>query len=304
MFKAACIIPTKDRAFDLVRLLHSVKDQDIIPQEIIIVDASETSSLPAQIDQGTFSPLNIKYVKAQRACLAAQRNQGVALLSPDIRLVCFLDDDIVFCEGAIRAMFEFWEKIPDDVAGAMFNIINEKKPTAGVFFKKIFCTGSFKRGIVLPSGYNTLMCPAKETMDVQWLVGAGMVFRRDVFKDFSFDPWFEGTGLCEDLDFSYRVGKKYRLVVVADARIEHLTGTIKRRRNVWFGHSQIINRYYFVQKNEELSKALCLWAGLGQLLENLTMGVLLLNGYYFLRAWGNVTGFFALGNMKIIKDNI
>ena len=156
----------------------------------------------------------------------------------------------------------------------------------------------------MPSGYNTLMCPAKETMDVQWLVGAGMVFRRDVFKDFSFDPWFEGTGLCEDLDFSYRVGKKYRLVVVADARIEHLTGTIKRRRNVWFGHSQIINRYYFVQKNEELSKALCLWAGLGQLLENLTMGVLLLNGYYFLRAWGNVTGFFALGNMKIIKDNI
>jgi len=297
MFKAACIIPTKDRAFDLIRLLNSVKDQDVLPQEIIIVDASVTSSLPSEINKGTFNPLNIKYEKAQRACLAAQRNQGVALLGSDIQQVCFLDDDIVFCEGAFRIMDEFWKKAPDQVAGAMFNIINEKRPSVLIFFKKIFCTGSFQRGIVLPSGYNTLMCPAKESIDVQWLVGAGMVFRREIFNEFSFDPWFEGTGLCEDLDFSYRVGRKYRLVVVADAKIEHLTGTVKRRRNVWFGRSQILNRYYFVKKNKELSKILCLWASVGQFLENIALGIMNFSGYYFLRAWGNIVGFFELGKV-------
>jgi GT2 family glycosyltransferase len=133
-------------------------------------------------------------------------------------------------------------------------------------------------------------------MDVQWLVGAGMVFRHAIFKEFFFDPWFEETGLCEDLDFSYRVGLKYRLMVVADAKIEHLTGTVKRRRNVWFGRSQITNRYYFVRKNK-FSKALYGWASLGQLLENMALGVLSFNGYYFLRAWGNIVGFFELGKV-------
>lgn len=298
MFKAACIIPTKDRDLELKRLLNSTKDQDVLPQEIIIIDASATSTLPSEIDQGIYRPLNIKYVKAERACLAAQRNQGVALLGLDVQLVCFLDDDIVFCEGAFRAMSVFWQNASNQVAGAMFNIINEKKPSALVFFKKIFCTGSFERGIVLPSGYNTLMCPAEETMDVQWLVGAGMIYRREIFKEFSFDPWFEGTGLCEDLDFSYRVGRKYKLVLLADAKIEHLTGTVKRRRNVWFGRSQMTNRYYFVKKNK-LSTSLYCWASIGQFLENIALGVMSLSGHYFSRAWGNVLGFFELGQVKV-----
>ncbi len=299
MNKVACIIATKDRAFELDRALRSIKDQDVLPQEIIIIDASATSSLPSEINQGIFDPLKIKYVKTQCICLPAKRNEGVALLSPDIHQVYFLDDDIVLREGAFRVMFEFWKNAPDEIAGAMFNIVNEKKPTAGVFFKRVFCTGSFKRGIVLPSGYNTLICPVSKTMDVQWLTGACMVFRREIFNTFSFDPWYEGSGSCEDLDFSYRVGRKYRLVVVADAKIEHLTGTVKRHRNLTFGREQIKSRYYFVKKNKELSKVLCLWAGVGQLLENMVLGVLSLSGRYFLRALGNLMGFFELWRVKI-----
>ncbi|MDE1921363.1 MAG: hypothetical protein KGI24_07965, partial [Candidatus Omnitrophica bacterium] len=106
--------------------------------------------------------------------------------------------------------------------------------------------------------------------------------------------WFEGTGLCEDLDFSWRVGRKYRLFVVAGAQVDHLTGTVARRRNVWFGVSQIKNRNYFVSKNREFSKVLCWWAGLGQLLENVALGMLSFNAGYFLRALGNFAGFFEI----------
>ncbi len=294
MFKLAVIIATKDRNFELDRLLTSIKDQDLHPQEIIIIDASTTPESSLIADVGTFSPLKIKWVKAYRACLPAQRNQGLALVSPDVEQICFLDDDIVIYKGAFSAMAAFWKNAPEDVGGSVFNIMNEKKPTPGVFFKKIFYTGSFDRGVVLPSGYNTLMCPAQKTKEVQWLFGGATVWRRKVFDEFLFDDWFESTGLCEDLDFSYRVGKKFNLVVVADAKVDHLTGTVVRRRNLWFGRSQIKNRYYFVKKNKELSKVLCLWAGIGQLLENIALGVMSFSGYYFLRALGNLIGFFEL----------
>lgn len=297
MFKLAVIIATKDRAFELDRLLNSIKDQDVLPQEIIIVDAGATPDSYPGSDDVFCSSLKIKRVKAARACLPAQRNQGLELLGPDIEHVCFLDDDIVLYKGALKAMAAFWKEAGEDVGGAVFNIMNEKKPTPGVFLKKIFYTGSFERGIVLPSGYNTLMCPAPKTKEVQWLFGGATVWKSKIFDEFLFDGWFEGTGLCEDLDFSYRVGKKFKLFVIADAKVDHLTGTAGRRRNVWFGASQIKNRYYFVKKNKELSKALCLWAGLGQLLENMALGVLSLSGHYFLRVWGNLMGFFELGGV-------
>jgi len=297
MFKLAVIIATKDRIFELQRLLNSIQDQDVIPQEIIIVDASVALNSSFNADLGSFSTSKIRCVKANRACLPAQRNQGLGLLSPDIEQVCFLDDDIVLHKGAFEAMAAFWKQAAEDVGGAVFNIMNEKKPTSGIFLKKIFFTGSFDQGVVLPSGYNTLMCPATKTRDVQWLFGGATVWRRRVFDEFLFDDWFESTGLCEDLDFSYRVGKKFKLMVIAEAKVDHLTGTVARRRNVWFGRSQIKNRYYFVKKNKELSKVLCCWAGLGQLLENIVLSALLLSGHYLLRAWGNLMGFFELGQV-------
>ncbi|MDE2223073.1 MAG: glycosyltransferase family 2 protein [Candidatus Omnitrophica bacterium] len=290
MFRLACIIATKDRPFELSRLLNSIKEQDLPIHEIIIVDAGEASSFSLNAKAAAECSFKIKHLKASRACLPAQRNQGLSAVAADAPWICFLDDDIVLHKGAFGAMAAFWKDAPEDIAGAVFNIMNEKRPTAGVFLKKFFYTGSWERGIVLPSGYNTLMCPSEETRQVQWLFGGATVWRRKVFEEFLFDDWFEKTGLCEDLDFSWRVGKKFRLFVVAGAKVDHLTGTIARRRNVWFGISQIKNRYYFVSKNN-LSKALCWWAGLGQLLENIMLGILSFNFHYFLRAWGNFVGF-------------
>ncbi len=290
MFKAACIIATKDRALELDRLLKSIQAQDLPVQKIILVDAGSTQSF----NPGAYPDLKIRAVKARRACLPAQRNQGIALLDDDVPFVCFLDDDLILHPGAFRAMAAFWDQAPEKAGGAVFNIMNEKRPTAGVWLKKLFCTGAFERGRVLPSGYNTLMCPAAQTRPVQWLFGGATVWKREVFKEFIFDDWYEGTGLCEDLDFSYRVGKKYGLYVVAQAKVDHLTGTAARRRNVWFGKTQIINRYHFVRKHKELSLGLCLWAGFGQYWENLFLGIFTLSGPYLARAWGNVLGFFNL----------
>jgi GT2 family glycosyltransferase len=295
----AFIIATRNRSLELTRLLRSVQAQEVHPARIIIIDASD-APCASLFSSEAFSPLSIGYQKAVRACLPAQRNQGIALLGADVELVCFLDDDIVFRDGALKAMAAFWQGAAADIGGAVFNIVNEKRPTGGTFFKTVFMTGSSRRGVVLMSGYNTLMCPAEQDMDAQWLFGGATVWRRNIFREFLFDEWFEGTGLCEDLDFSYRVGRKYRLMVVAGAQVDHLCGTVGRRRNAWFGHSQVTNRFYFVCKNR-LSIVMFLWGTLGQMLENGVMGIITRDRGYFLRLWGNVTG---LVDLKVLGQAV
>ncbi|MCD4781636.1 MAG: glycosyltransferase [Candidatus Omnitrophica bacterium] len=290
------IIPTKDRQEDLERLLCSVIKQEVHPDQIVIVDGS-AQSRPDYYAQ-RFPDLNIVYTHTKFPRLTAQRNTGLSLLNGDIDLVCFLDDDIVFCDRSLKAMLLFWAKAPETVGGAVFNIMNEKKPSAIVSVKALFCTGSKQRGRVLKSGYNTLICPAEETKEVQWLFGGGTVWRREVFADYRFDEWFEGTGLCEDLDFSYQVGKAYGLMVVADAQVLHLTDLVQRRDNVQFGVTQMLNRYYFVRKNKELSTWLCFWGGIGQFFENCLRSLFGLRSAYLRRAYGNIIGMTRLKSVK------
>jgi glycosyltransferase involved in cell wall biosynthesis len=293
------IIPTKDRPDDLQRLLESVMKQDARPNQVIIVDGSAEEQ--PGVYQQQFPELNIVYAHTRFPRLTSQRNMGLSLLNANTDLVCFLDDDIVFCDHALKAMLCFWAQAPESVGGAVFNIMNEKTPSALVFLKAFFCSGSRKRGRVLKSGYNTLICPAEETKDVQWLFGGGTVWRRSIFKDYRFDEWFEGTGLCEDLDFSYQVGKAYTLMVVAEAQVLHLTDLVQRRNNVQFGITQMLNRYYFVRKNKDLSVWLCFWAGVGQLLENCLRFLAGLRFAYLQRAWGNLIGMTRLPSVRIPK---
>ncbi|MCK5579856.1 MAG: glycosyltransferase family 2 protein [Candidatus Omnitrophica bacterium] len=289
--KLALIIPTKDRPAEVMRLLESVKEQSVKPDEIIIVDGSGTPNAALNIEE--FSGVRIKYKHILNPQLTKQRNLGLTLLDESIEFVGFLDDDIVFCEDAIKNMLSFWKEAPQEMGATAFNIINEKRPTPLVFLKLLFYTGTSKRGVVLRSGYCTLGYPTQETRMVQW-IGCATVWRRKIFDEFLFDEWYEKTGLCEDLDFSYRVSKKYQLAVVADSKVLHLTIPVKERKgyNFDFGVTQIHNRLYFVKKNLELSVGLCLWAGIGQLIENIVRGVFTLNKGYLVRAYGNVVGLF------------
>lgn len=291
------IIPTRNRPEELRRLLVSLQGQSVLPDEIVIVDAS---TLAAGDDRlaADFSGLNIKIVRTDKPGLTRQRNLGLTFLDASTGFVCFLDDDLVFCEGAMAAMMTFWQTASPRVGGAAFNIINEREPGRLAFLKKIFLTGDSRRGVVLPSGYNTLFCPARQTGYVQWMLGGATVWRRQLFEKYRFDEWYEGTGLCEDLDFSYRVAKKYQLAVVSGARVEHITDRAGRRDNRQFGITEICNRYYFVMKHAEFSRVLFLWAGFGQFLENVFRGIFLFKKEYLARAVGNIIGFARLGHTR------
>jgi len=70
------IIPTANRATVLAATLASIAEQNLLPQEIIIVDASVTDDTAAVCKANT--ALTITYLKAVEKGAAVQRNQGIA----------------------------------------------------------------------------------------------------------------------------------------------------------------------------------------------------------------------------------
>lgn len=284
--RIAFVVPTKDRPHDLRRMLASVEAQSFRPEQVIVVDGSEDRG---EKIVGEFPALNIEYLRAYPPSLSKQRNVGMAAVDPSITIAGYLDDDLVLEPGAMEAMLVFWEKAPNDVGGARFNIVNEEFPQV-VWLKSLFFLEGRKRGSLLPSGYQTSFGPVLKDTYVSWLSGGVTLWRRVVVREFAYDEWFQGTGYLEDVDYSYTVGKRYKLVVVADARVKHLSYPVRKESNYVLGRWQAINRMYFVKKHREFWLPLCYWSMFGEFLLNLGTAVTQIDGWRLRRAWGNLAG--------------
>jgi hypothetical protein len=88
----------------------------------------------------------------------------------------------------------------------------------------------------------------------------------------------------EDVNFSYCLGKKHKLAVVAAARVYYYPSTIGRMNPYVFGMREVTNRLYFVWKHPELSPALCILSLIVRALLSVFLGLTRFEGYQFPRA--------------------
>lgn len=295
--RIAFVVPTRNRRDDLFRMLASLERGTVQPHQIVVVDGGE--QLVDDVAR-SFPGLSIDYERVYPPSLSKQRNAGMARVRPEMTIAGYLDDDLVLQPDAVEAMLRFWEEAGPDVGGASFNIVSDRRPHA-TKMKSLFLLDAPRRGDVLPSGYNTMICPVDETLYTRWLFGGATVWRRDVIREFSYDEWFAGTGYLEDLDYSYRVGGKYKLAVVADARLDHLSWPIRREMNYTLGRWQVVNRHYLVRKHK-LSRVGFWWAMAGQIIVNAAKALAERDTGAARRMAGNMAGVFgvALGRQERI----
>ncbi|MCM8761091.1 MAG: glycosyltransferase [Candidatus Omnitrophica bacterium] len=281
------IIPTKDRVEGLANILASIKDQDYKPARIIVVDGGV---LPVERLVRDFPGMKIEYMRQLPASLTVQRNVGIRRIFKDVSIIAFFDDDVILDDGCLKNMMKFWEGAAPDVGGAGFNITNvsEGRPTV---LQKIFMVNADKPGRILKSGFQSRIPPIDETSQVEWVVGCAMTWRSSIFNEFMFDEWFSGYARYEEVDFGYRVGRKYRIYLVADAKVRHMNSLEEISFSAPLGKMEVLNRLYFVRKNPPLSPALCLWALFGLLLNNILKGLFGFDKRYIYRALGNLAGF-------------
>lgn len=285
--RIAFVVPTLNRPALLRKLLRSLEEQSVTPDQLVLVDASDepVDALPAE-----FPSLRIDYRRVRPPSLSKQRNVGMAALDPSITLAGYLDDDLTLEPGALEAMLAFWESAPAELGGTNFNIINATGFRI-IWPERFFLIESRRRGIMLRSGFQSTLWPALEAREVDWLCGGATVWRREVINQFDYDEWYIGTGYLEDVDYSYRVKQRYRLMIVPGARVDHVSPPMMVERNYLYGIWEIINRLHFVGKHPELSRALCWWALTGRFLLNLSLGLRRADRGYLLRAHGNLAGF-------------
>jgi GT2 family glycosyltransferase len=286
------IVATKDRPRELGRLLGSLEAQSRPPDEVVVVDGGREPA--AAVCRGV-KAFPVRLIRSAVPSAASQRNLGLESLGSGEGFAGFFDDDVVLEASALASMFRFWEGADAQVGGAAFSMRNH--PTTAWPSLKLSpfteAAGLYSRrpGAVSQAGFQTMIGRPRETVFTDWLPSGASLWRRDVFRWFRFDEWFEGYSYLEDLDFSYRVGKAYRLAVVAGAGYYHFPAASGRGGGREFGMREVLNRVHFVRKNAELSLPRCYLALAVRLMMNLGFAAGDAgHAYYLQRAWGNALG--------------
>ena len=284
----AIIVPTKDRPGKITDLLNSLKNQSISCGRIIIVDSGQDIK---NIVDSFSDTLPVEYYRSSVQGQIFQRNMGISKLDDSTRLVCSLDDDIVVEPEAIKSMIQFWNDCEPETAGISFNIINSP-PFKHTWLKAFIGMSSSEQGRVLSSGYNVAHAPVAKDIKTQWLCGGATVWKKEILKKFINREVSSKWAICEDVIFSYPIGKTYPLYVCADAKVrhEHVYDHKAKMKYRYYGKTIVLWRLFFVESNPELSKALYFWMVFWQISIRLSAGIFLLRLHEIEYAFGQIEG--------------
>ena len=284
----AFVIPTKDRGDDLRRMLASLVAQTRLPNQVIVVDGG---GIAVPCCEAEFPELQIDYVRMLPPSLPAQRNAGMAMLRPEITHAGYLDDDVVLEPDAVLEMAAFWGVSEENVGGAAFNIVSITPSRDSAPRRWLGAVGDGS-GKVAASGLVHELGEVRENLETDWLCGGATVWRREVIESYSYDNWFQGTGFMEDVDYSYGVRERYRLFVVAAARLAHFTKPVRADRQWLFGKWQVVNRMHIVRKyrHRGLSPSKAWSASFMLLAANLIRGIVRRQRSLCDRGMGNLAG--------------
>lgn len=263
------LITTKDRRVDLLKCVDTILLQTILPDELVVVDGGMESA-EAEI-RSVLEPAGVQVVhKLTPPGRTAQLNAGICGAGGDP--VIFMDDDVLLDPQFHEQILKAFEEGGPGVGGVQGSIIQDTlRPLPVRLFKALFLLSRHTKdspGKMLASGYYTSPAQATELRAAQALRLCGVAFRRQVLDEFSFDESLQGYALKEDVDFSYRVGQKYALLVSPDARFCHLKTPLARISVREKYRMHVVNNYVLFRKNLGGSfwrwLAFC-WAMIGRL---------------------------------------
>jgi len=247
------IICTYRRADALGDLLDCLAVQTYRNSEILIIDGSGDDLCVREKLEGFMKRVgkrvNLELIQTQKG-LTRQRNVGLRKAQGD--LVCFFDDDVTFDERFIsQTVSLFQQNEMNNVGGVTgYDVLNYgvsmrfRHKLRGAFgFYKSWRPGALARcGLVVPLD---IQPPFSGCMDVGWLGGFCMLYRREAIAGLYFDEGLPTYG-GEDSNFSMKVGKKWRLVLCGDLHLKHHR-TMTSRVN---GPAQVYDTSFGTARNQ------------------------------------------------------
>jgi GT2 family glycosyltransferase len=249
----AVIIPTYNRAEDLKITLHSFKRNWPLLNEILIIDQSNDTKTKDMINSLTSK--KIRYIHTATPSLTKARNLGIRELTKNVKLVCFLDDDVTLHKQYFTKILEIFNEVPEaqGVSGYYFPEEMRKFSRYENACKKLFRVECFEENKmrVLSAYGATYPWKLTKIINTHWLSGFNMVYKREICSEFLFDANLSRYALGEDFDFSYRVYMKYPrgLFITPFASLIHRVSNVERMPTERLAYMNQINHWYFYYKN-------------------------------------------------------
>jgi GT2 family glycosyltransferase len=179
-----------------------------------------------------------------------------------------LDDDVVLdpaCHAQVLEEYERWGSALGGVRAAP--VRPSRPPRASIAWRRLFgiggwwpeASGRVRSGFWLEGTSESAGVKKQEAF-----VGYFMSYRREVFSSERFDEALSGYASQEDIDFSYRVSRRYALVQTPRARCDHLKTGTDRMRSHDLERMKLGNHFYLFRKNmpQDTRHKAALWWGL------------------------------------------
>ena len=249
MITLSIVIVTYGRQQDLGDLLQSIAAQSMVHllQEVVIVD-NHKQALGEKVVVGFSTLLNTKYIKNEVNSLTSGRSIGASSTTSDV--VLFLDDDVVLYDGYLANLFDFYKQNPN--ANGMQGVfdVGDYNKLKNVFSRLFFLFNYSRRTFdVYPSIQASYATEVDKIMESQWFSGTNFSYRSHVLKSIAFDlnlvKYCEG----EDIDYSYRVFRKFGgLFTNPHCRVDHRAAETSRAIGMEFAVMQEIYGRYLLRK--------------------------------------------------------
>ncbi|WP_303317391.1 glycosyltransferase family 2 protein [Flavivirga abyssicola] len=266
--KFTLIICTYMRDEPLLKLLFSIKEQTLYPNEILIIDGSLNDKTKQALEINKFENLKYHKVDEKNRGLTKQRNYGINLVSDESEIICFLDDDIILTPDYFENLIKTYSLCTDALAvgGYIINEVVWEKASETINPNKFYYDGwmrnepsrfklRYKFGLqpdAAPGFLPTFshgrsigfLPPSREIYQVEQIMGGVSSYKKEVFSNLSFSTYFEGYGLYEDADFSLRLAKIGKLYVNTSAQLYHYHDDSGRPNKFKYGKMVIRNGWY------------------------------------------------------------
>ncbi|HYO60273.1 MAG TPA: glycosyltransferase family 2 protein [Actinomycetota bacterium] len=273
--ESSFVIATRNRPDDLLKTVRSLVAQTVLPAELVVVDSSEDTPTRAEIE-ALCSAAGIKldfHHPAPRG-LTVQRNVGIDRSTGDP--VFFVDDDVWLDPDCHEEVLKEYERWGPELGGIRATPKRPARPSLGTrIYRRIFGIGGWwpeASGKVRPGFYAEGVSDSAGVRKLEYFNGWFMSYRREVFDHERFDEALAGYGYKEDIDFSYRVSRRYTLVQTPKARCDHLKSDASRLNSHQLQRMNLANQFYLHRKlmpQTAFHKAALWWAWIGLFILNL-----------------------------------
>ena len=251
------LIPTRNRRGEVESLLSSIEAGSVKPSQVVLVSSGEDISDSVEKFKGK---LDITYIHSEIAGQINQKRLGLSKINPSMKWVVFLDDDLLVSRDTFEQAFECIYQAEGEsekrIAGVGFGLpatsrFNNQGKISQII-AGIFGITNFPPGSVLSNGHATSYLEQQEATETKWLNGASM-WKVEEISNYGSHGISSKYAACEDLIFSYPIGKKKRLLYCPNARIDFQLTEKTDFENPAVYISALYWRYFFILEHKELS---------------------------------------------------